>query len=235
MRLSAVDTNATVQTISLRIIAQPAHGTVGVTNTTGTNWFATYYPEPGFVGTDTFTFAAWNNNADSNLGTGTVAVAQGPFSITATAQVPATFPVAWPVPFGVVAKLNNITNSVTYDWDFGDASPHGTNQHASHAYATAGSYNWKVISTVQSSPTKSATNSGSIFISGTPGLTATGAGASVLISWPTPPEAVLEQSPVVGTGASWTVCTNIPVLSGVRFYVTVPAQGSMKFYRLRKL
>lgn len=47
-----------------RIITQPAHGTVALTGTT-----LTYYPEPGYSGTDSFTLAARNstNSVDSNL------------------------------------------------------------------------------------------------------------------------------------------------------------------------
>ena len=43
--------------------------TVGLTGTT-----ATYYPDRGYAGTDTFTFAAWDGETDSNLGTATVTV-----------------------------------------------------------------------------------------------------------------------------------------------------------------
>ena len=67
-----------------RIISQPAHGSVGCTNRA-----AVYYPEPGFVGTDTFTFAAYDGMKNSTLATGTVSVAQGPYSITAVAHRPA--------------------------------------------------------------------------------------------------------------------------------------------------
>ncbi len=56
--------------LSLRIISQPAHGTVGLNGVT-----ATYFPEPGFSGTDTFTFAAYDGSKNSGLGYGTVAVA----------------------------------------------------------------------------------------------------------------------------------------------------------------
>jgi hypothetical protein len=54
---------------NLRIVNQPAHGTVALSATT-----ATYYPEEGFAGADTFTFAANNGFNDSNLGTVTVTV-----------------------------------------------------------------------------------------------------------------------------------------------------------------
>ena len=50
--------------VSLRVVSQTVHGTVGLAGTA-----ATYYPEPGYVGGDTFTFAAWDGQTNSNLGT----------------------------------------------------------------------------------------------------------------------------------------------------------------------
>jgi hypothetical protein len=50
--------------LSLRIVSQPHHGTVGLMGK-----LATYYPENGFSGVDQFTFAAWDGQIDSNLGT----------------------------------------------------------------------------------------------------------------------------------------------------------------------
>ncbi len=58
--LSASDRDGNV--LTLRVVSQPDHGTVGLVNRT-----ATYYPEPGFVGSDAFTFAAWDGATDSNL------------------------------------------------------------------------------------------------------------------------------------------------------------------------
>ena len=55
--------------LTLRIVSQPAHGTVGLVGTT-----ATYFPDAGFSGADAFTFAAWDGSTDSNLGTVNVAV-----------------------------------------------------------------------------------------------------------------------------------------------------------------
>ena len=56
--------------LTFRIVSQPAHGTVALSGKT-----ATYFPEPGFVGSETFTFCAWDGLVDSNLGTITVTVA----------------------------------------------------------------------------------------------------------------------------------------------------------------
>jgi len=53
----------------LRIVSQPDHGMVGLNGNT-----ATYYPETGFVGTETFTFCSDNGYRESNLATGTVIV-----------------------------------------------------------------------------------------------------------------------------------------------------------------
>ena len=49
--------------MTFRIVSQPAHGTVGLSGRT-----ATYFPDPTYVGPDSFTYAAWNGFVDSNLG-----------------------------------------------------------------------------------------------------------------------------------------------------------------------
>ncbi len=55
--------------LTLRIVNQPLHGTVGVNGFT-----ATYYPEAGYTGIDQFTFAAADTFVESNLGTASVRV-----------------------------------------------------------------------------------------------------------------------------------------------------------------
>lgn len=67
--LSASDVDG--NSLTLRIVSQPQHGTVGLSGST-----ATYYPEAHFSGTDVFTFAAWDGETDSNLGQVTVDVSQ---------------------------------------------------------------------------------------------------------------------------------------------------------------
>ncbi len=59
-------------TLELRVVSQPAHGTAGLSGRT-----ALYVPEPGFTGADSFTFAAWDGAIDSNLGMVTVNVSGG--------------------------------------------------------------------------------------------------------------------------------------------------------------
>ena len=55
--------------VTVRVISQPANGTVGIRNAV-----ATYFPFDGYVGTDTFTFAAYNGAKNSALATGTILV-----------------------------------------------------------------------------------------------------------------------------------------------------------------
>lgn len=64
-----VTVNLTGSTNTFRIIAQPAHGTIGLSGAV-----ATYFPGLSFVGTDAFTYACSSAFRDSNLATGTVVV-----------------------------------------------------------------------------------------------------------------------------------------------------------------
>lgn len=59
--LTATDANG--DALTLRIVDQPHDGTVAFDGHT-----ATYFPPPGFAGTATFSYAAWDGKAESNLG-----------------------------------------------------------------------------------------------------------------------------------------------------------------------
>lgn len=219
----------------VRVITQPANGTVGITNSNTTNWTAVYYPDPGFVGTNKFTFAAWNTYVDSALYTGTVAVVQGPFSLGARTLVPPTYLVGWIAPFTVLPTPSNVVGTVTFDWDFGDLSAHNTNQYATHAYASTGNYTWSVISRLLTNGVSAltATNSGTIAIGS---LAQNRAASSVVVSWPQDVGAAqLEQSLLLGSGANWSLCTNGVVNGGGALSVTIPNPSDKTFYRLRKL
>ncbi|HUI27427.1 MAG TPA: Ig-like domain-containing protein, partial [Candidatus Kryptonia bacterium] len=68
--------------LALRIVSQPSHGTAGLD---GAN--ATYFPDPGFSGSDSFTFAAWDGSTESNLGNVSVSVSAAAAVATPTAAV----------------------------------------------------------------------------------------------------------------------------------------------------
>ncbi len=70
--VSLVATDPDGDSLELRIVDQGHHGSVGIAGTR-----AIYRPDPGFVGTDGFTYAAWDGKTDSNLGSVTVTVEAG--------------------------------------------------------------------------------------------------------------------------------------------------------------
>ena len=133
--LSATD--PTGNALTLRVVSQPANGTAGLA---GTN--ATYYPDPSFSGTDTFTYAAWNGSTDSNLGTVTVTVAGGAACIvTAQATVPTTATVGQILSFQGSGTEQGCSTALSYAWTFGDGSS-SSQQSPTHAYASANTYTW---------------------------------------------------------------------------------------------
>ena len=67
LTLSATDGNG--DALTLRVVDQPAEGTVAFD---GHN--ATYFPLPAFSGSITFTYAASDGKAESNLGHVTITV-----------------------------------------------------------------------------------------------------------------------------------------------------------------
>jgi hypothetical protein len=67
LALTSSDANGNPRT--LRIVSQPQHGTASLAGS-----LVTYHPEIGFNGPDSFTFAAFDGFADSNLGVVSVTV-----------------------------------------------------------------------------------------------------------------------------------------------------------------
>jgi uncharacterized repeat protein (TIGR02543 family) len=67
---------------TLRIISQAAHGSVGLNGRV-----ATYFPEPAFVGVDTFTFAAYDGSKNSGLGLAAITVGMPIDTTTPTVKI----------------------------------------------------------------------------------------------------------------------------------------------------
>lgn len=214
------------------ITAQPAHGSVGLSN-----GVATYFPESGFVGTDMFTFAAWNGSKNSTLATGTVTVAQGPFTITAKALVSPSAPTAWPAAFTVVPRAVNFAGAVTIDWDFGDGSPHATNASTAHAYNAPGNYAWRVISRITDGLSSvSATNSGTMLVTSTMLVSGQRTGNGITLTWPAAAgDVVLEESGSLDALASWLPVPGVPTGGGGSFSLTVDPNVKARFFRVRQV
>jgi PKD repeat protein len=136
-----------------------------------------------------------------------------------------------------VATPVNVVATPTFDWNFGDGTAHSINQYPTHTYTSTGTYNWSVISTVQSGATQaSTTNTGSIVINGGVTLTPTLAGNSMTLNWPnTTPDVLIEESLSLGPNAHWTVVTNVVVTGGGNLSIVIENPTGSKFYRLRKL
>ncbi len=69
LTLTGVDPDS--DPLTFRIVSQPKHGTVALKS--GTTQ-AVYRANSGYIGSDSFTYAAWDGKTDSNLGTVTVNV-----------------------------------------------------------------------------------------------------------------------------------------------------------------
>ena len=146
--------------LTYRIVSQPANGTVSQSGTS-----ATYYPFSGFVGTDTFTYAAWDGSIDSNLATVTVTVTRPPTcSIMATASAPPTATVGTAITFTASATASNCPSAVTYHWEFGDGATAST-QNPSHAYASAATFGWTMTASADGAGN---IQSGAVTVSATP-------------------------------------------------------------------
>jgi hypothetical protein len=95
----------------LRIVSQPANGTVGLSNN-----IATYFPVDGFTGTETFTFSAYDGAKNSATATGTVTVVPGEPS----AQAPSvdTHPASQVVAVGSTATFSVVASGgiLSYQW-----------------------------------------------------------------------------------------------------------------------
>jgi hypothetical protein len=216
----------TPPTATLRILSQPGNGSLGVRNN-----ILTYFPNEGFSGADTFTYAAWDGSKNSSLATGTVAVAPGPFSLGATAHVPPTYPAGWPVAFAVVPVMTNTLIPASFNWDFGDGSTPSTNQFSAHEYATPGSYNWSVVANVSGA---TATRNGTIIVGNPVSLGMSFAGDAATFSWPkTLADTLLEATGALGPSAQWMWVTNSPTASASLLSVTLPVSGS-EFFRVRR-
>jgi hypothetical protein len=229
--LQAADADGNLVTV--RIVSQPAHGTVNLSGN-----MATYYPSPGFVGIDSFTYAAWDGSTDSNLGTVDVTVTSGNCALTASTFVPtAAFPDS-PVPFRATAPLSRCVGPIVYDWDFGDGSPHSSETNVCHIYTEAGDYNWAL--TVNANGTSQTVN-GMLTVSPTLGpplvlSIRTLDPYTTLLSWPYDRiPTSLEISSDMNRSSSWMFYWEAPVLDSKNLTVQMDLLPGQQFFRLRRV
>ena len=130
--LSATDPDPGQQ-LTFSIVTQPTHGTASTDGTPS----VTYTPEPGYAGTDSFTFRAFDGWMNSRVATVPIKVNAPPI-IDAGPDV--TTPWGVPVTLGATATdPDGDSNTLTASWKFGDGST-ATVLKATHTYAEPGSY-----------------------------------------------------------------------------------------------
>jgi hypothetical protein len=218
--------------VSFRVVSQPTHGTVSLS---GAN--ATYFPEPTFVGGDSFTYASWDGSANSSLGTVSLTVNPGTCVLSANAFVPtAAFPNT-PVSFRSSASLSQCSAPVTYEWDFGDGSQPGSGTNASHTYPKAADYNWALKVTAGSS---TQTIEGVVTISPTLGqplvITATPLEFGLNLSWPA--DAIpssLEAATDLSQPYAWAQDVDPVYFDGTNNNVQIFFPFAQQFFRLRRV
>ena len=218
--------------LSYRVVTQPAHGTVSVSGNV-----ATYFPAPGYVGTDSFTYTAWDSSADSNLGTVTVTTVSGQCYLTASTFVPtAAFPNST-VPFRAAGSLSACAGTISYDWDFGDGSVHASGTNVSHVYPKAADYTWTL--TVAADGTNQAIT-GVVTISPTLGpplmLTVTPLPWTLNLSWPADAiPASLETTADWNQPYAWQPDNDPVYWDGTNNNVQVYLLTGPQYYRLRRV
>ena len=149
--------------LTFAVVAQPAHGTVTLTNA-ATGAF-TYTPASGYTGSDSFTFDAKDSAGTSNVATESVTV-----NAAGTGKPVANFT-------DTVSGLTvNFTDSSTdtggtissHAWTFGDGAT-STAANPSHTYAAAGTYS--VTETVTDSTGATSSKTASVTVAASSGGT----------------------------------------------------------------
>ncbi len=223
-------TDADNNPLTLRIVSQPQHGTVALTNRQ-----ATCLPDPTFVGTDSFTFAAWDGSTDSNFGTANLTVAPGDCALTLAVTAPAEAQAGVPVPFRAVATTSGCDTPVTFEWAWTDGAAPTPTAEACRSFATPGTAQWQVKATVGSA---TQTLSGAISVKVGPvadvPLTLTRSGGQVTIAWPDIATGYGLESTRSRPAPTWQAVNETPQAGGGQFSVTMPATQTEQYFRLRK-
>jgi len=232
VNLQASDPNGLA--LAYRAISPPANGSVSLAGNR-----ATYYPSDGFIGTDSFTFAASDGYNDSNLGSVAVTITPGDCILTVMASAPTAALPGAAVAFHATAFLAQCTSTINYDWEFGDGSPHGTDAHVCHTYASTNTLNYSWTLTVSAGGAKQ-TLTGTVAISSTLGppvpLAMTGSPDNMVLSWPVDTIGVsLETSYDLTQPDSWQPVPDQPFLDGSTMTLPIFVVPGEQFFRLRRV
>lgn len=98
------------------------------------------------------TTISFQNAQDASSGTGVTIGFTNSCALSCTATAPTTGAVGASISFGSAAgstaPVTGCGGSVTYDWNFGDRTPHSTQPNPTHTYNSAGIYSWTLTTNV---------------------------------------------------------------------------------------
>ncbi len=129
------DFDPDVDPLTAVLVSDVSDGTL----TLGADGSLTYAPDPGFFGSDAFTYVASDGVADSNVATVSITVVSVNDAPVADAGGPYSALVGELVVFEGSGSFDLDGTIVTYEWDFGDGST-GSGVAPDHAYSSAGLY-----------------------------------------------------------------------------------------------
>ena len=129
------DFDPDVDPLTAVLVSDVSDGTL----TLGADGSLTYAPDPGFFGSDAFTYVASDGVADSNVATVSITVVSVNDAPVADAGGPYSALVGELVVFEGSGSFDLDGTIVTYEWDFGDGST-GSGAAPDHVYLSAGLY-----------------------------------------------------------------------------------------------
>jgi len=131
----ANDSDIDGDVLTVLSFTDPANGAV-VDNGDGT---VTYTPDPDYNGTDSFEYTVDDGNG--GMDTANVVITVNPVNDSPVADPngPYSGVIGVPLAFNGSNSYDSDGTIVSYEWDYGDASP-GTGVAPTHIYATAGTY-----------------------------------------------------------------------------------------------
>lgn len=210
----------------LHIVVPPSFGSLAVSNNT-----LTYFPNDGFVGSDSFSYAAWNGAKNSALATGTVLVSASQAAVEVVAHVPAHYPAGWDVPFAVLLTAHHTQLPATATWDFGDGTPQVQATHPTHAYKVPGQYQWRVTGTADG---VNQTQTGTLTIRSPVSVSLQATPSTVSLAWPiSSADTILEYTSALDGSAPWVAVTNAMTPGNDTMQVVLPKAGA-GYFRTRR-
>lgn len=103
--------------MSLSIVQQPTHGTVSPSDNA-----ATHHADLHYAGPDSFTYAAWDGDTNSNLGKASVTVSDGTGSLSTSAIAPGVALLGSNTPFRASGTRGGHSESFLLSWAMNEVS-----------------------------------------------------------------------------------------------------------------